>query len=295
MKFVRFVVGIRALAAGAEGDTGLRYNARMRALADFMGHFGIKPEAPTPMLLESVVCAFARIPYENITKIIKRAESGSAEKARRYPDEVVRDHIAWGAGGTCFSLTYALRHLLRGLGWQAECILADRKYGQDTHCALLVWIDGAPHLLDPGYLLLRPVPLAEACGREIDTGFNRLVLARDGAPDRISLSTARNGVQNQRLTYKTSPVDESQFFKAWDASFDWDMMRYPLLTRTAGDSQIYVRGSRRQISGPGFMKTSHVAGADLVARIASDFGMDVSLVARAVALWKHKGGNYGEA
>ena len=259
----------------------MRYNERMSALADFMGHFGIRPEAAPPAkLLENVVTAFARLPYENITKVIRRAESGSAGKARRYPDEVVRDHIAWGAGGTCFSLTYTLLHLVRGLGWRAECILADRKYGQDTHCALLVWIDGIPNLLDPGYLLLRPIPLDEVCGLEINTGFNRIVLARDGAPDRISLSTARGGVRNRRLTYKTSPVDEGEFFKAWDASFDWDMMRYPLLTRTAGARQVYLRGSRLQISGADFVKTKHIRETDLIGRIAEAFRLDAALVAR---------------
>jgi hypothetical protein len=77
----------------------------MRALVDFMQHFGIAPDEPPRRLLENVVTAFTRLPYENIAKIIKRAEAGCAEKARRYPDEVIRDHIEWGAGGTCFSLS----------------------------------------------------------------------------------------------------------------------------------------------------------------------------------------------
>jgi hypothetical protein len=39
----------------------------MRALADFMQHFGIAPNEPPRRLLENVVTAFARLPYENIT------------------------------------------------------------------------------------------------------------------------------------------------------------------------------------------------------------------------------------
>ena len=281
--------------AGIRESVDFLYNASMKALMDFMGHFGIRPEASAPRLLENVVTAFSSLPYENITKIIKRAESGSLEKARRYPEEVIRDHIAWGAGGTCFSLTYALLHLVRGLGWKAECILADRKYGQDTHCALLVWINGVPHLLDPGFLVVRPVPLSGTCGQEIDTAFNRLGLEPEGKPGRISLSTVRGGVRTYRLSYKTSPVDEGEFFKAWDASFGWDMMRYPLLTRTEGARQIYLRGSRLQVSGAGSVEKRILAGEDLVSRIAAEFRMDASVVARAVSLLEDKGEKYGKA
>lgn len=92
----------------------------MNVLTNFMAHFGLQPGGSSQSSLESIAAAFARLPYENITKIIKYAEAGSPEKARRSPGEVISGHIAWGTGGTCFSLTSALRHLVRSLGWEAE-------------------------------------------------------------------------------------------------------------------------------------------------------------------------------
>ncbi len=261
----------------------------MNALREFMEHFGISPDRLPWQMLGSVAKAFSKLPYENITKIIKREESGSAEKARRYPEEVIRDHIAWGAGGTCFSLTSALMHLVRSLGWEAEYILADRQYGQDTHCALLVWIEGTPHLLDPGYLIVDPIPLHSGSKQEIQTSFNRLVLNPDGNPGKISLSTIQRGIQTYRLTYKTSPVDEGEFRKAWDASFSWDMMRYPLLTRTADSKQIYLRGSRLQISDADSIAGKEIKEDELTERIAAEFRIHPSVVARAVSILKNKG------
>src|SRR5262245_52752458 len=76
--------------------------------------------------LAAVVAAFARLPYENLTKIIRWREAGSAARARRTPGQVLADHWQWGAGGTCFSLTAALLHLVRAAGWDAQPILADR-------------------------------------------------------------------------------------------------------------------------------------------------------------------------
>jgi len=265
------------------------YNTRMNALMDFMKHYGLPPGEPPRQTLGRVVAAFARLPYENITKIIKRAECGSAEKARRYPEEVIRNHIDWGAGGTCFSLTSALLYLMRSLGWKAEYILADRRYGQDTHCALLVWIDDVPHLLDPGFLVIDPIPLTAGGLSEVRTTFNSLILTPSVDRSQISLSTVRQGKKMYRLTYKASPVDTGEFYRAWDASFDWDMMRYPLLTRTEASSQIYLKGSRLQISNVDSAERMEISRDDLTARIASEFHIHPFVVARAISILRDKG------
>jgi arylamine N-acetyltransferase len=246
-------------------------------------------------LIESIAGAFARLPYENITKIIKHAEAGSPEKARRSPDEVISGHIAWGTGGTCFSLTSALRHLVRSLGWEAEYILADRPYGQNTHCALILRIDGAPHLLDPGFLITKPVPLLATGEQKIKTGFNTLTLAREENKNRISLSTLQQGAMTHRLAYKILPADEAEFLKAWDASFSWDMMHYPLLTHTSGSRQLYLRGSRLQIRGIDSIHRQKIRPDDLVSRIASEFHIRPSIVARAVSILKDRGDIHGKA
>ena len=261
----------------------------MNILMVFLEHFGISHGGPPRQQLGSVVTAFAGFPYENITKIIKRAEAGSATKARRYPEEVVRNHISWGSGGTCFSLTSALAHLVRRLGWRAEYILADRRYGQNTHCALLVWIDDIPHILDPGFLIINPIPVPDKEEKEFKTAFNSLILAPEENPGRIALSTIRNDARTYRLTYKTSPVEESEFYKAWDESFAWDMMRYPLLTRTVASKRLYLNGSRFQISNFNSVERREILTEELVSKIAAEFHIHPSLVARAVSILKDKG------
>lgn len=261
----------------------------MNALMEFMKHFGIAPDGSPRQLLGEVTTSFANLPYENITKIVKYAESGSREKARRYPGEVVRDHIDWGAGGTCFSLTYTLAHMIRGLGWEAEYILADRTYGRNTHCALLVRIEGVPHLLDPGFLIINPIPLPSADEQEIKTSFNRVLLSSEGNKDKIALSTVRKNSKAYRLTYKTSPVDEGEFLKVWDESFGWDMMKYPLLTRTTASSQIYLNGNRFQISSADSVEKREIISENLVAKIAAEFRIHPSLVTRALSVLKDRG------
>ena len=178
-------------------------------LERFRGQCRLATEGDSRQQLAALAQAFSSLPYENLTKIVKNAESSSPASARRGPHEVLQDFRRWRSGGTCFSLTAALLHLVRSLGLPGEPILADRRYGVDTHCALLVWLDDRPHLLDPGYLIVEPVPLdATANDLVVPTRFNQLHLM-PGEADRIELHTAEQGNRRYRLTYKTSPVRRS--------------------------------------------------------------------------------------
>ena len=230
---------------------------------------------------------FSGFPYENLTKIIKQACLGSGERSRRGPTEVVTDHLASGTGGTCFSLTATLLYLLRSLGWQAEPILADRHYGENTHCAVVVWIDDQPHLIDPGYLIVTPVPLTGSKDATvIETGFNKLLLSPSSRHGRRSLHTVQQGTASHRLTFKTEPADPGEFLKAWDSSFGWDMMQYPLLTRICGHEQLYLRGNRLQIRGHDTLQRREIAPDLLVHQIAAKFHLDASITNQALSILK---------
>lgn len=262
-------------------------------LGRFAQHFGIERGREPLLVLTDVVQAFAHLPYENLSKILKEATAGRPAAARRGPAEVIADHVQFGTGGTCFSLTAALLHLVRALGWQAEPLLADRRYGPDTHCALLVWIDGQPHLVDPGFLLLQPVPLPTDSPTTIATGFNNVVLAPQTGDAKIDLLTVRNGQTKYRLTFKAAPADAGEFLRAWDASFDWDMMHYPVLTRVRADRQLYLQGNRLAVRGPARVERATVAAGELAAQISTIFGIAPAIPAAALAILRRKGESLG--
>ncbi len=256
------------------------------ALGDFARHFRLQREAPQTLLVENVAAAFASLPYENLTKILKHDREG--EVARRGPQEVISDHIRLGSGGTCFSLTAALLHVLRGLGLRAEPILADRHYGENTHCALLVWLNDQPHLLDPGYLVLKPLPLpgTEDLEQVVPTTFNELILRHREQGSKIELHTRQQGALNHRLTFKPEPAGEHEFLEAWDASFGWDMMRYPLLSRVCDGNQLYLQGARFQRRSREEVARSELSTAG---DIACSFGLEEGLVEKALAAFCRRG------
>ena len=244
--------------------------------------------------LETVAKAISRIPYENLTKIINWASSGRTV-AKRLPLDVISAHVEQGAGGTCFSLTAALLHILRFLGWRAEPILADRHYGQNTHCALVVWVgDGTPHLLDPGYLIVKPIPLENGSlerGEElhVPTSFNDVILSPVEGGEKIELHTLQQGQRSHRLTFKAGPADPAEFLKAWDASFDWDMMRYPVLTRADDEKQVYLQGQRLQVRGRESLAREEIPREGLPLHIARVFGVDARVVERALGILSQRG------
>ena len=253
----------------------------------FLSHFGLPRHLPPRQLLRRIALAFSKLPYENLTKIIKKSHLGSFEQSRRWPNEVIGDHMRAGSGGTCFSLTATLLYLLRSLGWQAQPLLADRHYGENTHCAVVVWLQDEPHLLDPGYLIVTPVPFKDSTTpSHIQTGFNELRLSAASAQGRRRLYTVQKGDLSHRLTFKTEPADADEFLKAWDSSFDWEMMQYPLLTRIRGQEQVYLRGNQLQIRNPESVQRQEIAPELLVERIASEFDLDASLAAQALSLLK---------
>ena len=263
------------------------------ALMAFARHFRLSADRTPRERLRDVATAFTHLPSENLTKIIKEDQEQAAIRSRRLPAEVLADHFRAGAGGTCFALTATLLHLVRSLGWEAEPLLADRRYGENTHCALLVWIDGRPHLLDPGYLILDPIPLDVRSQTRIVTEFNELVLTPQADVRRLDLATVAQGQRKHRLTFKTERADPGEFLQAWDASFDWDMMRYPVLSRVRSGRQLYLQGGRFQVRDQQSVRREEIPGQQLALQIAEAFGIAPAIVARALEILHRKGEPYG--
>jgi arylamine N-acetyltransferase len=258
------------------------------ALSGFLRHFDLSLTVPQEILLRQVIQAFARLPYENLTKIIQEAEAASVAQTRPTPEIIVAEHIQLGTGGTCFSLTATLVHLLRQLGWQAEPILADRPYGPNTHCALLVWIEGRPHLVDPGYLLTEPIPLETKQATRVPTSFHALLLLPKPG-DKLELQTIHQGKVTPRITFKTNPVDESEFREVWDDSFSWEMMRYPVVTAVTAGQHLYLQGNRLQTRSRYQIERRELPPEELARHIAACFGIDVNVAEKALLILKKKG------
>jgi arylamine N-acetyltransferase len=220
-----------------------------QVLQKFLTRFGISLYENPESLLYRVADAFSTIPYENLTKIIKSDAMVNSSSAMRYPDELISDYLKWGTGGTCFSLTASVIAIYNALGIESHPVLADRYYGPDTHCGLIIVKPEGLLLLDPGYLLFTPVLLPRNHPVTIRTGFNSIELVPLDNGEKVQFFTIVKGNRKMRLVYKIKPVDALTFACAWEQSFKWEMMTYPVLTRiTAGEHQ-YLQGKQTGSAG----------------------------------------------
>jgi hypothetical protein len=254
-------------------------------LGRFLARFAIDPDLPRHLLVDRVTASFRFIPYENLTKILKADEVISARSAMRYPDEVIGDFMKWGTGGTCFSLTAALAGILDSLGIEVYPVLADRHYGQDTHCGLIMpGKNGELLLLDPGYLLFAPLPVPCDGPVFFDTGFNRIELSPANGGTRLELYTIVKYNRKLRLTFKVEPVSDEAFGRAWDRSFAFEMMTYPVLTRHAGGCHQYLQGNVLAVRDAHRTQRVALTPDKQIEFIAGSAGIDRAVVIRALEI-----------
>jgi hypothetical protein len=90
-------------------------------------------------------------------------------------------------------------------------------------------------------------------------------------------------------------VDRGEFLRVWDASFDWEMMTYPLLTRVAGGRQLFLNKNRLQVRTQSSVERGEIDPQSLVERISREFGVAPQVTAKALVILNRKGVRHGGA
>ncbi|MBO4713993.1 MAG: hypothetical protein J5615_08955 [Fibrobacter sp.] len=209
----------------------------------------------------------SNVTYENLTKIIRLEQTGSATGARNLDDSDQNDVDTWMGGGTCFSMTWHLYQSLVDMGLKPRLVMGHKRKERNIHCALIlpnVSLDASPfaprasslaprasllsplssdYLFDPGYLIFDPLPIPAA--PPFGTGDaifplvpNSVRLVRP-TQDRMELWTGGAlgdrglaGAQMKlRFEYPLDGVSVEEFKQHWVESFYREMMTYPVLNR----------------------------------------------------------------
>lgn len=185
----------------------------------FLYFYHLKRENPSIKYLTDIYTAFFHIPYENLTKIIKSQSVKSAPEIFRLPDELINDHLRMRLGGTCYSLSFALYNLLTHLGFDCYLVAADTFGKIDNHAALIVQIDDAKFLVDPGFTIPNVIEVSE---ERITYGHNplgRVQLEYKGYGRLFHLTTRNRQTEKFRFILKDMPINEDTFFQLWEHSF----------------------------------------------------------------------------
>lgn len=280
------------MRADARGNLAPMLDPGGRAVALFDTRYGLPGRRAREQELATLASRFAELPYENLTKIIALAESGLAAPRLRRPAQVMEEHLALGTGGTCFSLVELLRALALAAGFSCRPAMAHMRHGLNIHCVLLCDAGGRRFVVDPGYLLPRPLPLAgDESAEDAALGEARVVAAGSlgpvpvGIPDgELDLYTIEP--EGPLWRYRIDPhlPSPEEFEAHWRASFALPAMRSLLCTRrTPGEEILYLHNHKlRRRSGEG--KRSENVRGELCERVQESFGIAPEITRRAAEL-----------
>jgi arylamine N-acetyltransferase len=246
-----------------------------------------------PSSVLSLLSELSALPYENLSKIVARHEGKAAgrnlEGILSFSDSWLEDHARTGLGGTCFALTHWLKRRMEALGFSTAYLMADKRIEANVHCGLIFRHEARSWLLDPGYLIFEPLALP-AAGLSVETFLSPNLVRVEDIEGAWRLWTGPRGVPGglkHRFDFRKEPVDAEEFQRHWEASYDWPMMRYPVLNRVKDGTQYYLQKNNLLIrtaedGASGAMRK--LTPAEVRAAAVDLFGLPRGLVEEALGI-----------
>lgn len=248
----------------------------------FRNYFKLSDRQSGISLLREILSCYSSFPYENLSKIIRHSQEDDVQNKLRMPEEVMADFADYRLGGTCFALTFFLESILASFGFFCYPILADMRYGPGTHCALVVFLDGVGHLVDPGYLLNEPMPLRQDKPKLFFSESTGVELVYESETETYEVYTFDRQNIKWRYRFRDRHVPADEFLSVWKSSFTWNGMHGLVLTKSEKGRMVYVHKTfMRETTFEG--KKNYNIKKDYHHRIHETFGIDPERVEQALA------------
>lgn len=277
-----------------------------RATSIFLDLYNLSPEMCNLKLLERISRSFGNLPWENLTKFLKKHQNSwnskednqaisslwretaqqSENSIFRLSNEVMDDHAGFGAGGTCFSLTNTLGDLVGELGYSAYPVMADMSHGRNIHCALLVEFGKTRYLLDPGYLVAEPVLLTAGKTTSVTIPGHTLEYRAVENSEEFELYTRNiRGEEAFRYRIRLNRIPEAEFFGYWRESFGCTGMNGLHLNMISDKGRMSANNLNLRVDS-GTAKLNIKLKDIYSGRISEHFGINRQLVQKAYMEWK---------
>ena len=185
---------------------------------DALKFLQLRRQPPTFEYLNALIGAFIqRVPWESVTRIIKRDAETETADCPRFPREVWSDAMNFGGGGTCFEINYAFFALLSALGYDGYLTLNDMNEAQKCHAAIVIRFNDQNYLVDVSV----PLPRAFAYSPDSTICFYTLWLNFTIQPkgeNRYEITRAPHA-RPYIFTFNDVPVSEADFEAAIEADY----------------------------------------------------------------------------
>ena len=116
---------------------------------EIIDYLGLPRRAPTLRYLNRLIHAYIRtVPWESVSRIIKRHITPETKNCPRLPEEFWNDAMKYGYGGTCFESSLAFYSLLTALGYEGYLTVNDMGETRGCHAAVVIIIHGQKYMVD---------------------------------------------------------------------------------------------------------------------------------------------------
>jgi len=120
-----------------------------KSVMDILGYLDSPKKAPTLRYLNLLIHAYIRtVPWESVSRIIKRHTTRETKDCPRLPEEFWREAMQYGFGGTCFESSLAFFSLLTSLGYEGYLTVNDMGDSIGCHAAIVILLNGQKYLVD---------------------------------------------------------------------------------------------------------------------------------------------------
>ena len=116
---------------------------------DILVYLDCPPKAPTLRYLNRLIHTYIRkIPWESVSRIIKRLNTPETRNCPRLPEEFWNDAMKYGFGGTCFESSMAFYSLLTALGYEGYLTVNNMGESVGCHGAIVILLNKQKYLVD---------------------------------------------------------------------------------------------------------------------------------------------------
>ena len=113
-----------------------------------LSYLGCGREQPSVRYLNRLIRAYIRrVPWESVTRIIKRHTTPATELCPRLPEEFWQEALQYGTGGTCFENNLAFFTLMNDLGFDGYLTINDMEKPA-CHTASVITLNRQKYLAD---------------------------------------------------------------------------------------------------------------------------------------------------
>jgi arylamine N-acetyltransferase len=134
---------------------------------------GCPRKPPSIRYLNRLIRAYIRrVPWESVSRIVKRHSTGDPARCPRWPEEFWTEALRLGTGGTCFENNLAFFTLLSALGFRGYLTINDMLPARACHTAIIIHLHRQKYLVDVAIPMHCALPVQRGKPTRRSTSFH---------------------------------------------------------------------------------------------------------------------------